>query len=44
MKSYGKLVQDIDMIQIVLALGNTMQLHECNNHDISRALAAIEPK
>ena len=27
------------MIQIVLALGNTMQLHECNNHDTYRAPA-----
>jgi hypothetical protein len=32
------------MIQTLLALGNTMQQHEWNNHDTSRATANIEPK
>jgi hypothetical protein len=32
------------MIQILIALGNAMQQHECNNHDTSRAPATIEPK
>jgi hypothetical protein len=34
----------IDMIQTLLALGKTMQQHECNKHDTSRAHANIEPK
>jgi hypothetical protein len=32
------------MIQILPALENTMQQHECNNHDTSRAHAYIEPE
>ena len=31
-----------NMFQTLLALRNTMQQHECNNQDISRAHADIE--
>jgi hypothetical protein len=30
------------MIQALLALGNIMQQHECNNHDTVRARTNIE--
>jgi hypothetical protein len=32
------------MIQTLLARGNTMKHHECNNNDTSKAPANIEPK
>jgi hypothetical protein len=34
----------INMFQTLIALRNTIQYHECNNHDTSRAHANIEPK
>jgi hypothetical protein len=34
--------RQIKMFQILLGFGNTMQQHECNNHETSRAYTNIE--